>query len=94
MTVEVLCGSNWREIALGWRDWGGRLEVGSSFHSVQVLAAAIRQYGELIIEEDRRLVLVAATHYLAAHAPTQRELQQTLRIALRLHRGDPVYEAD
>jgi hypothetical protein len=36
---------------------------------------------------------VAAARYLAAHAPTQRQLLQTLGIALRLHRGEPVYEA-
>lgn len=70
------------------------LREDAEFHSFQVLEAAIRQYGELAEEEERRLVLVAAARYLAAHAPTQRELQQTLRIALRLHRGEPVYEAD
>ena len=31
---------------------------------------------------------------LPPHAPTQRALNQTLRIAVRLHRGDPVYEAE
>lgn len=70
------------------------LREDAEFHSFQVLEAAIRQYGELENDEERRIMLVAAARYLAAHAPTQRELQQTLRIALRLHRGEPVYEAE
>ena len=66
----------------------------AEFHSFQVLEAAIRQYGELEDEEARRMVMVAAARYLAAHAPTQREMLQTLQVALRLHRGEPVYEAE
>ena len=30
----------------------------------------------------------AVARYLAAHAPTHREMRQTARIALRLQRGD------
>ena len=70
------------------------LREDAEFHSFQVLEAAIRQHGELEDEEEKRLVMVAAARYLAAHAPTQRALNQTLRIAVRLHRGDPVYEAE
>ena len=66
----------------------------AEFHSFQVLEAAIRQYGELEDEEARRMVMVAAARYLAAHAPTQREMLQTLQVAFRLHRGEPVYEAE
>ena len=40
------------------------------------------------------MVVVAAARYLAAHAPTQREMLQTLRIAQRLHRGESVYEEE
>lgn len=70
------------------------LREDAEFHSFQVLEAAMRQYGELQDEEERRIAMVAAARYLAAHAPTQRELLQTLRIALRLHRGEPIYEAE
>ena len=70
------------------------LREDAEFHSFQVLEAAIRQHDELEDEEEKRLVMVAAARYLAAHAPTQRALNQTLRIAVRLHRGDPVYEAE
>ena len=59
-----------------------------------MLEAAIRQFGEQDDQEQKWFMMVAAARYLAAHAPTQRELQQTLRIALRLPRGDPVYEAE
>jgi nitrite reductase/ring-hydroxylating ferredoxin subunit len=70
------------------------LREDGEFHSFQMLEAAIRQFGEQDDQEQKWLMMVAAARYLAAHAPTQRELQQTLRIALRLHRGDPVYEAE
>ena len=66
----------------------------AEFHSYQMLEAAIRQHAERSDEEERRHVLVAAARYLAAHAPTQRSMLQTLRIALRLHRGDPVFEEE
>jgi hypothetical protein len=32
--------------------------------------------------------IVAASRYLAAHAPTARARRQTANLALRLHRGD------
>ncbi|NKB72438.1 MAG: Rieske 2Fe-2S domain-containing protein [Candidatus Latescibacteria bacterium] len=70
------------------------LREDAEFHSFQMLEAAIRQYGELADPEEQRLALVAAARYLAAHAPTQRELLQTLRIALRLHRGEAVFEEE
>lgn len=66
----------------------------AEFHSYQMLEAAIRQFSERSDEQERRHVLVAAARYLAAHAPTQRSMLQTLKIALRLHRGDPVFEEE
>ena len=66
----------------------------ANFHSFQMLEAAIRQYGETEDPEEKHLVMVAAARYLAAHAPTQRAMNQTLRVAIRLHRGDPVYEPE
>ena len=70
------------------------LREDAEFHSFQMLEAAIRQFGDVEDDEERWVVLVAAARYLAAHAPTQREMLQTLRIALRLHRGEPVYEEE
>ncbi len=70
------------------------LREDAEFHSFQMLEVAIRQFHELEDDEQKRLVMVAAARYLAAHAPTQREMLQTLRIALRLYRGEPVYEEE
>ena len=64
----------------------------AEFHSFQMLEAAIRQHGERTDVEEQRILMVAAARFLAAKAPTQRELFQTLRIARRLHRGEAVYE--
>jgi hypothetical protein len=70
------------------------LREDAEFHSFQMLEAAIRQFGETDRADEQRLIMVAAARYLAAHAPTQREMRQTMRIALRLHRGEPVYEEE
>ena len=64
----------------------------AEFHSFQMLEAAIRQHGERTDAGEQRILMVAAARYLAAKAPTQRELLQTLQIAQRLHRGEAVYE--
>ncbi len=64
----------------------------AEFHSFQMLEAAIRQHGERTDAGQQRILMVAAARYLAAKAPTQRELLQTLQIAQRLHRGEAVYE--
>ena len=64
----------------------------AEFHSFQMLEAAIRQHGERTDAGERRILMVAAARYLAAKAPTQRELLQTLQIAQRLHRGEAVHE--
>ena len=66
----------------------------AEFHSFQMLEAAIRQYFECEDAEKQRVLMVATARYLAAKAPSQRELLQTLRIAQRLHRGEPVYEEE
>ncbi|MDE2810456.1 MAG: Rieske (2Fe-2S) protein, partial [Gemmatimonadota bacterium] len=66
----------------------------AEFHSFQMLEAAIRQYGERTDVDEQRILMVAAARFLAAKAPTQRELLQTLQIAQRLHRGEAVYEED
>ncbi len=63
------------------------------FHTIQCVEAAFRQYelleGDL---EAQTNVLIAATRYLAAHAPTVRAQGQTYRIASRLHRGEELFE--
>ena len=66
----------------------------ADFHTLQMLEAGIRQSQEWQGEPEESQILVAVARYLAAHAPTQRARLQTARIALRLHRGDPLHEED
>jgi nitrite reductase/ring-hydroxylating ferredoxin subunit len=62
------------------------------FHVIQEIEAAFRQYSLLGNTTDGINVLVAASRYLAAHAPTMRSQGQTYQMAYRLHRGDRVFE--
>jgi nitrite reductase/ring-hydroxylating ferredoxin subunit len=63
------------------------LREDAEFHSFQMLEAAFQQADEL--DESRaQMTLVAASRYLAAHAPTARARRQTANLALRLHRGE------
>ena len=63
------------------------------FHTLQVLDACVRQYFEWEGRPEAENVLVGAVRSLAAQCPTRRAGQQTAMIALRLHRGDNVFEA-
>ena len=69
------------------------LREDAEFHSFQMLEAAFRQADELD-EARAQIALVAATRYLAAHAPTARARRQTANLALRLHRGDDLSADD
>ncbi len=64
----------------------------ADFHTVQMVEAGIRQYHEWQGRPEGTHVLVAVARYLAAHAPTQRAQLQTAEIALRLHRGENMYD--
>lgn len=66
----------------------------ADFHTFQMVEAGIRQYHEWEGEPEGNRILIAAARYLAAHAPTQRAQLQTARIALRLDRGDSLYEEE
>ena len=37
-------------------------------------------------------IYIAVSRHLAAHCPTRRAESQMTRTAIRLHRGDPLYE--
>lgn len=63
------------------------LREDAEFHSFQMLEAAFQQAEELD-EARAQMTLVAASRYLAAHAPTARARRQTANLALRLHRGE------
>lgn len=63
-----------------------------NFHTIQEIEAAVRQYEQWSDTHTRPYWFVAASRYLAAHAPTARAQGQTYRIAHRLQRGDQVFE--
>ena len=62
------------------------------FHTIQTIEAAFRQFQLLEDKPEATHVLIAASRYLAAHAPTVRAQVQTYGIAWRLARGDKLYE--
>ena len=64
------------------------------FHTMQMVDAAVHQYHQWGPGPEGRTILLAAARYLAAHSPTQRSGQQTATIALRLHRGEKMYEEE
>jgi hypothetical protein len=64
----------------------------ADFHLFQMLEAAARQSERWPAGPEREHFLVAAARFLAAHSPTQRTQLQTAEVALRLHRGDELYE--
>src|SRR5262245_23364427 len=68
------------------------LRENRNFHTIQCVEAAVRQHTLLRGTDDDALPLIAASRYLAAHAPTTRSQLQTFQIARRLHRGEKIYE--
>ena len=72
------------------------LREDGEFHSYQMLEAGFRQYRLLHDRRpaEARHVLVAVARYLAAHSPTSRAMLQTARNAIRLARGEALYEED
>ncbi|WP_013334308.1 Rieske (2Fe-2S) protein [Gloeothece verrucosa] len=70
------------------------LRENRDFHVIQEMEAAFKQYSFLNGSEAGIHILVAATRYLAAHAPTRRTSYQTYQIAERLSKGDRLFEAE
>lgn len=70
------------------------LREDGEFHSYQMLEAGLSLEAELrpARPEHANRVLVAIARYLAAHAPTSRAMLQTARTAIRLQRGETIYE--
>ena len=62
------------------------------FHTIQSVETAFAQYALLEGTPEAGHVLIAATRYLAAHAPTARAQGQTYEIARRLHRGEKLFD--
>ena len=71
----------------------GLLVEDAEFHWFQTVEAGVRQAHAWPEEsEESALILAGVARFLAAHAPTRRELPQIVRIAARLRRGEALYE--
>jgi nitrite reductase/ring-hydroxylating ferredoxin subunit len=72
------------------------LREDAGFHLLQCVEASTRQYYALASRPETAPVayhaLVAAGRFLGAHFPTPRSANQTYQIALRLQRGEKVFE--
>jgi nitrite reductase/ring-hydroxylating ferredoxin subunit len=74
----------------------GVLREDADFHDYQELEGALRQYTALRPTRPlaARRALVAMIRYEAAHCPTSRAMRQTYQIALRLQRGEELYQEE
>ncbi|MFN8636318.1 MAG: Rieske (2Fe-2S) protein [Chloroflexota bacterium] len=72
------------------------LREDADFHDYQELEGGWRQYVALrdTRPQAARRALVAMIRYEAAHCPTSRAMRQTYQIALRLQRGDALYQEE
>lgn len=64
------------------------------FHSLQVLDAAVNQCRAWDDPDHIETILVGVARNLAAHCPTRRAGQQTARNALKLQRGEKIFEEE
>jgi class 3 adenylate cyclase len=71
---------------------GMLLREDRNFHSIQVLEAAFSEHRLASEPEARAVHITAAVRFLAAHCPTVRSQEQTFQNALRLSRGERLYE--
>jgi hypothetical protein len=62
------------------------------FHAMQVLEAGVQQFREWDGGPEAEQILVAVVRQLAAFCPTPRAGLQTATIAMRLDRGEKMYE--
>ncbi|NBD24615.1 Rieske (2Fe-2S) protein [Paenibacillus glycinis] len=76
------------------------LREDAEFHSFQMYEAAVTEFGHWqaatgeFAAKARETMLLACARYLAAHAPTARELPHTAKIAWRLHKGERLFEEE
>ncbi|MFC4076070.1 Rieske (2Fe-2S) protein [Salinithrix halophila] len=74
------------------------LREDAEFHSFQMIEAALDEHDRWEAEDTAfarrasRILILAMTRYLAAHAPTAREIPRTANIAWRLHRGEHLFD--
>ncbi|PTM57705.1 Rieske (2Fe-2S) protein [Desmospora activa] len=76
------------------------LREDADFHTYQAVEAAMMEHDRWTEEEGewaesaQETMILAMTRYLAAHAPTSREVPHIARIAWRLHRGEKLFEEE
>ncbi|MCF6411696.1 Rieske (2Fe-2S) protein [Pseudalkalibacillus salsuginis] len=76
------------------------LREDAEFHSFQMYEAGIVEHDywakddSPLSERAQETLILAITRYLAGHAPTAREMPHTARIAMRLHKGEKLFEED
>ncbi|MCU6707345.1 Rieske (2Fe-2S) protein [Paenibacillus sp. J5C_2022] len=76
------------------------LREDAEFHSFQLYEAAVAEFDhwdegcDAFAKQAKETCLLACTRYLAAHAPSARELPHTTKIAWRLFRGERLFEED
>ncbi len=68
------------------------LREDAGFHSFQLVDAGFKQFGLRKGSDAGRKVLIGMSRFLAAHSPTPRAVGQTYQIALRLQRGEEIYQ--
>ena len=89
-TVADLLAGGQREAVV--RSLGSALlREDAGFHSFQIYDAALRlaeRFGQRPEADD---VLIGASRFLTAHAPTVRSMNQTYETAARLHRGEALH---
>lgn len=74
------------------------LREDAEFHSFQLYEAAVTEYdhwdarSDAFANQAKETCLLACARYLAAHAPSARELPNTAKIAWRLYRGERLFE--
>ena len=68
------------------------LREDAGFHSFQLVDAGFKQFGLREGADAGRKVLIGMSRFLAAHSPTPRAVGQTYQIALRLQRGEEIYQ--
>ena len=65
----------------------------AGFHWFQIYEAAVRQFHAWPPgSEEGALILAGCARFLAAHTPTRRELAHVVRTAVRLRRGEALFE--
>ena len=67
------------------------LREDAGFHSFQIYEAALRLVDRFDGRPEADDVLIGASRFLTAHAPTVRSMGQTYETAARLHRGEALH---